>query len=122
MIDKAEVLQKRMAEIDLHSSRSNSDLSFLVLKLQNLKIKMYQEKHHQSPHIHIDYGKNEHTASFCIETGKRIVGSYKELAKKYDKVIGEWLGQNKAQLLELWEVTQASGDTGRLIAFLRANT
>ena len=122
MIDKAELLQKRMAEVDLYSSRPRSDISFLVLKLQNRKIKMYEEKHHQRPHIHIDYGSSEHAVSFCIETGKRIVGSYKELAKKYDKVIRNWLSENKAELFELWVTTQQGGATERLIASLRCNT
>ncbi|ATC86219.1 DUF4160 domain-containing protein [Pseudoalteromonas arctica] len=39
-----------------------------------MKIKIYQEKGHHLPHIHIDYGRQQHAASYAIETGERIEG------------------------------------------------
>ncbi len=122
MFDKSEELQKQMAELDLPNSRSSNGPYFLVLKLQNMKIKMYEEKHHQKPHIHIGYGVYEHAASFCIETGNRLIGNKKELAKKYDKIIRNWISENKAELMTLWTVTQQGGNNETLIAALRSNT
>ena len=96
---EAEELQKSMAEVDLYSRPSCGGMEFLVLKLNNLKIKMYQEKGHQSPHVHIDYGKQTHTASYSINTGELLVGS---MNRKYDKRIKEWVVNNQTKLDLLW--------------------
>ena len=82
--NKIESLQKDLSLVDLLSKRSSGSGSneFLVMKLQDMKLKMYQEKRHSSPHLHIDYGKNKHAASYAIHSGERLAGS---LERKYDK-------------------------------------
>jgi hypothetical protein len=84
--EELESLQNRLAQIDLltrPSSRPSSGFTELLLvKLQDLKIKIYQERGHALPHVHIDYGKTHHIASFSISPAERIEGS---LSKKYDK-------------------------------------
>jgi hypothetical protein len=65
-------LQDDFATIDICRGNS-SHLELLVIKLQNIKIKIYQESHHSTPHIHIDYGKHTHTASYSIADGVAII-------------------------------------------------
>lgn len=53
-------LQKLFAQKDLLAEKRRSSgggfMEILLVKRQNMKIKIYQEKGHQLPHIHIDYG------------------------------------------------------------------
>ncbi|OHY99665.1 hypothetical protein BC443_08285 [Salinicola sp. MIT1003] len=69
-----------------------------------MKIKIYQEKRHPLPHIHIDYGKQQHAASYSIESGERIEGS---LPKKYDRDVSDWLVRNREKILMIWTSLQA---------------
>ncbi|WP_220467221.1 DUF4160 domain-containing protein [Pseudoalteromonas sp. 5Ae-yellow] len=69
-----------------------------------MKIKIYQEKGHHLPHIHIDYGRQQHAASYAIETGERIEG---DLSRKYDNDVSNWLEQNRDKVLEIWHSLQA---------------
>jgi len=112
-------LQRRLAEIDFYSQQSSAGMSFLVLKLDNLKIKMYQEKQHSNPHVHIDYGKNTHAASYCVNSGNRLVGS---LSKKYDKTVKSWVLENQTELQNLWKQAQLGNDTSQIISEIRENT
>lgn len=115
------VLQKRLAEIDLFTrSRSGSGWTeFLVIKLDDLKVKMYQETGHQLPHVHIDYGKCHHVASYSIKDGARIEG---ELARKYDRVVCEWIRDNKDMLLKLWQIAQDGGEIEPVLGELRGDS
>ena len=117
--EKAELLQKRLAEVDLYIRSSSQGMSFLVLKLEYIKIKMYQEAGHKNPHIHIDYGKNEHCASYCLKSMNRLAGN---LNKKYDKKIKEWISENQNDLNLLWLETQAGNGTSAIVAEIRKNT
>jgi hypothetical protein len=117
-----ESLQRSLAQIDLiNEPRRRAPAGFtefLVLKLKNIKIKMYQEKGHSMPHIHIDYGKENHVASFSIEPPRRINGS---LNSKYDREIISWVTANKEALLKIWSEAQAGGNPSNLIAQLKGN-
>jgi hypothetical protein len=62
---------------------------------------MYSE---DGPHIHIDYGKQHHIASYAINNGKRIVG---DLSRKYDEQIRDWILAHKAYLNEAWRQPQS---------------
>lgn len=116
---KAEELQKRFAEVDLFSRSNSNGMELLVLKLDNLRIKMYQEQGHSHPHIHIDYGKSHHIASYSILNGTRLAGS---LSKKYDRNVSEWVLNNKDVLEELWHEIQKGNKTEVIIANIRKNT
>lgn len=90
----------------------------LVGRLQNMKIKIYQEIGHRRPHIHIDYGRDKHVASFSIETGERIKGT---LDPKYDSDIKGWLSKHKDKLLAVWREMQVGGNPTSLVAELRGD-
>lgn len=72
-------------------------LEALLLKREQLKLKMYQENGHARPHFHVDYGTQNHAASYAIDTGERIEG---DLHCKYDKAIVSWVGNNRDALLK----------------------
>ena len=110
-----------MAQIDfLAEPRNGADntIELLLAKLQNIKIKLYQEANHSMPHIHIDYGKQHHAASFSIQTGERIEG---DLPKKYDETVNSWIADHRTHVLEVWNLMQAGINPHPLIAELYKN-
>ena len=112
-------LQRLFAQTDLlteprHSSNS-SRMELLLVRLKNMKIKMYQEALHPLPHIHIDYGSQHHTASYAIDSGLRIAG---DLPAKYDRDVYRWLERNRSKLLELWHSLQDGKPYEHLLAQL----
>lgn len=120
--DLASKLQRDFGLVDLlpRSSRfNNGSLELLVIKLDRLRIKIYQEKGHFLPHVHIDYGKQHHAASFSIDPPARIEG---QLSTKYDRSIQEWLSGNKEVLLALWATLQEGQSPNALVAELRGDT
>lgn len=72
-------LQRLFAQKDViteqRRSKGNGPLDIRLMKKKQMKIKIYQEKGHYLPHIHIDYGRQQHTASYAIGSGERIEGS-----------------------------------------------
>lgn len=79
-------------------------IEFLLLKKEQIKLKMYQEKGHGRPHFHVDYGPENHAASYAIDTGERLEGT---LHPKYDKAIGPWVERNRHALLKTWGALQS---------------
>ncbi|WP_123006087.1 DUF4160 domain-containing protein [Escherichia coli] len=112
-------IQRLFAQKDLLTEKRRSSgggfMEILLVKRQNMKIKIYQEKGHQLPHIHIDYGKQSHAASYAIQSGDRIEG---DLPKKYDSDVSSWLGRNRDKILEIWNALQAGAPYEPLIAEL----
>jgi hypothetical protein len=119
LTEKLKKLQRSLAEIDLlttpRKASSHGFVEFLVLKLENIKIKMYQEKKHALPHVHIDYANRNHVASFSIDPSTRIEGS---IDKKYETTIIDWITSNKEMLLKIWVEAQSGGNPDSLIAEL----
>ncbi|WP_303275677.1 DUF4160 domain-containing protein [Acinetobacter soli] len=111
MENEVQELQKKLAQIDLimepKKSNKNAFLEILLLKLKNIKIKMYQEHSHNLPHIHIDYNDKIHAASYAIQSGEKIEGS---ISKKYDKEISNWIFKNQDNLIKIWELLQKGND------------
>ncbi|MBW9158646.1 DUF4160 domain-containing protein [Clostridium tagluense] len=117
-------LQADLSIIDLLNRKNTGDMTeFLVAKLQDIKLKMYQEIGHDVPHIHVDYGNYNHIASYSINTGERfVVSPSKQYDKKYDKKITAWIIKNKKLLLELWNSVKRGIESHYLIAEIRGNT
>jgi hypothetical protein len=114
-------LQSDLSIIDfLTNNRQRNDcIELLVTKLQNIKIKIYQEKGHSTPHIHIDYGKEHHAASYSINDGRRLVGN---LSRKYDHGIKNWISNSHESLLVLWETVQKGEQTNEIVAEIQGDT
>ncbi|MFF7859735.1 DUF4160 domain-containing protein [Pseudomonas monteilii] len=101
-------LQRDLAMVDMMSrpaSRSGFT-ELLLLKMQPLKIRM-EPDHHARAHVHIDYGRALHTASFAVDTGERLVG---QLPRKYDKEIAGWIEKNRPTLLQAWDEMKSGKD------------
>ncbi len=115
-------LQRLFAQKDfLTEPRRVAESGFveiLLVKRKNMKIKIYQEKGHPMPHIHIDYGKQNHTASYAIESGKRLAG---DLSNKYDSDVLAWLERNRSKVLEIWNALQSGEVYETLVAELVAD-
>lgn len=90
-------------------------MEILLAERKNMKIKIYQENGHHLPHIHIDYGRQHHAASYAIESGERIEGS---LSKKYDSDVSGWLDRNREKVLEIWNSLQSGVPHEQLLAEL----
>ena len=110
-----------MALVDLMTRPGNGRgwTEFLVKELLDIKIKMYQEKGHAKPHVHIDYGIDKHAASYAIPEGTRLVGN---LSRKYDKSIGLWIQENQELLLQLWSQAQEGKPIESIILQIRERT
>jgi Domain of unknown function (DUF4160) len=91
-----EALQHDLAFVDMYTERkqnTRSDvLELLLLKKEQLKLKMYQEQNHGRAHFHVDYGTKNHSASYAVDTGERLDGS---LPRKYDRAISQWAAKNR---------------------------
>lgn len=111
-----EELQSQLAQVDMLTtptrSHRSSYISLLLLRRGNLKLKMYQEPGHNLPHIHIDYGRQSHVATYCIDPPARLVGT---LDGKYDRSVTEWISSRKEKLLEAWSLLQTGGDPVPLV-------
>lgn len=74
---ETEVLKSSIELIELLSDQDKSGngllLEHLIKKFVNVKIKIYQE-HHKLPHVHIDIGKDNHSASIAIENQEVLAG------------------------------------------------
>lgn len=118
-----EELQRMLAQTDLlfeprSRVRNNDFLEILLIKRKCLKLKIYQEVGHAMPHLHIDYGKEHHTASYTIESGEKIEGN---LPKRYDYDVNRWIIQHRERLLEVWASLQMGRDPKLLVAELQAD-
>jgi hypothetical protein len=59
--------------------------------------------HHGAPHIHINYEKKKHVASYRINDGLRVAGN---LDNKYDKLVKYWIAKNQTTLQGIWTAMQ----------------
>jgi adenosyl cobinamide kinase/adenosyl cobinamide phosphate guanylyltransferase len=75
---------------------------------------MDANKNHGRPHVHIDYGRSHHAASYAIDNGERLIGE-----SKYDREISEWIGKHRPKLLEVWNLMQAGKDAAPVVCELR---
>lgn len=114
-------LQHDFALVDLMSRPSRSGrpgiLEQLILKHEKIKIKMYQEKKHSRAHFHVDYGRNNHVATYVIDTGERIEGN---LDRKYDKSVSAWATANQENLMAVWHALQSGAPESQFIQSLSA--
>ncbi|WP_363799851.1 DUF4160 domain-containing protein [Lysobacter firmicutimachus] len=88
-----------------------------IIRLRNLKVKMYQERGHSLPHLHVDYGREHHVASFGIDPPQLLEG---KLDLELQFTVESWISRHKESLLALWDELQAGGCIGLLLAEIAA--
>jgi hypothetical protein len=91
---------------------------YLLARRNPLRIRMYQETQHARPHIHIDYGRERHVASYALDTGERLAGN---LDHRYDRAISAWIAQSQARLFDIWGAIQCGINPEILIAELQGD-
>ena len=86
-----------------------------IASFENIDIKMQKEggAQHKKPHIHAYY--NEHTASFDIESGDKIVG---EFPTRETRLVQGWIELQRDELNREWQ-TLKEGRAWFTIAGLR---
>jgi hypothetical protein len=112
-------LQDVLAITDFHAAcrttSQSSDWAYLMVKeLKRIRIKIDGNTNHKRPHVHIDYGRQFHAASYAIDTGERIVGD-----SNYDYEVYAWIGKNRPKLLEAWKLVLAGKDATPIACELR---
>jgi hypothetical protein len=74
-------------------------------------LRMRAERNHNLPHFHIEY-KQEHKASYSIETLERIAGY---VPNKFEQPILEWASQRRRELKLTWDKLKAGEDIRELV-------
>jgi hypothetical protein len=101
------LLQSQLSAIDFsetfESFTSAGLRPYLLARLEQLKIKIYQEAGHKTPHLHVDVGHSHHNASFAIDPAVLLAGS---LGKKQDRAIIAWIEKHRSPVLEIWAALQ----------------
>ena len=70
----------------------------VIARFHGIVIKMYlRQKEHNPPHIHAFYGEFE--ASFTIQSGDIINGSFPKNGKR---LVKQFVNRYKNELLEMW--------------------
>ncbi len=70
-----------------------------ISRFYGIVIKMFfKPKEHEPSHIHALYG--EYVGIFDLKTLEMTEG---DLPKKARELVGEWLEENQADLLDMWE-------------------
>ncbi|MBD8825354.1 DUF4160 domain-containing protein [Pseudomonas sp. CFBP 13602] len=119
MEEQAKQLQDRLAEVDVltRPSRSSEMMELLIKRLLRLGIRMEADQHERA-HVHIDYGKERHHASYAVDDGSRLAGS---LHRKYDRVVKIWIEDNREELQALWEAMKTGCSHSVVLAKLKAD-
>jgi hypothetical protein len=109
-------LQDDFATIDLLTRRSDPAVVEILLKRsKSIALRMDANLNHQRPHLHIDYGKERHSASYAIDSGQRLAG---KLAHKYDRKIAEFIDNNRLALNKTWTALREGQDAKLFICQL----
>jgi hypothetical protein len=82
-----------------------------------VKLRIDGDLTHARPHLHVDYGRNRHKASYAIDNGDRLAGG---LDRKYDKVVRAWIERNRKLLTSAWKAITGGGTYMELVFQLRA--
>lgn len=118
MEKEAKKLQDDLAFTDMlmGPSRGGDFVEMAIKKLQRLTIRM-EADHHARAHVHIDYGRERHAASFAVDNGERMVGS---MPAKYDRDVKAWIIQHQVKLQSLWGAMKRGEPHDSILAELKA--
>jgi Domain of unknown function (DUF4160) len=89
----------------------------MVKQLREMKLRIEGDLTHARPHLHVDYGRNRHKASYAIDSGDRLAGG---LDRKYDKAVRAWIERNRKLLTRAWKAITGGGAHLELVLRLRA--
>ncbi|MGE8152574.1 DUF4160 domain-containing protein [Pseudomonas vancouverensis] len=118
MEKEAKKLQDDLAFTDMLTapSRGGDYAEMAIKSLKRLTIRM-EADHHARAHVHIDYGREFHAASFAIDSGERLVG---RMPAKYDRDVKAWIIQHQEKLQSLWDAMKRGAPHEKILAELKA--
>lgn len=118
MEQEAKKLQDDLAFTDMlmAPSRGGDFVEMAIKKLQRLIVRM-EADHHARAHVHIDYGRERHAASFAVDNGERLVG---RMPTKYDRDVQTWIIHNQLKLQALWDAMKRGEPHESILAELKA--
>ena len=91
-------LQELLASVDLKQVKKSRSFKIEVASKLNMKFRMEPDQH-QRPHVHIQYGKENHKASYAINNGELLAGN---LPPYHEKVVIKWISDKSKILDRLW--------------------
>ena len=113
-------LQVDMAYVDLFtpSFRGERGLELTVLEKQNIRLKIDGNGNHARPHLHVDYGRLYHSASYALDNGERLAGN---LQRKYDKAVTRWIDEHRDKLLHVWRGVRDGTNVDQAVSELKGS-
>ncbi|QIA22028.1 DUF4160 domain-containing protein [Mesorhizobium sp. AA22] len=106
-----------MAMFDLSarpSSAGSHGLELLLKDLRNLRFKMDGNRNHMRAHLHIDYHRHNHMASYAVDDGTLLAGS-----GRYNHLIEPWIANNRESVMRVWRDIRTTGVDDQIVAQLR---
>ncbi|MET0637830.1 MAG: DUF4160 domain-containing protein [Chitinophagaceae bacterium] len=110
-------LQQLLASADLKNHSKSKGFQILIAKKSDLKFRM-EPDHHQRAHIHIQYGKESHKATFAIDTGELLAG---DLPAYQQRVATKWISDHSEPLNRLWTTLKQGENHGPIISELQGD-
>ncbi|MFD2574468.1 DUF4160 domain-containing protein [Spirosoma soli] len=119
VLELLENLRNKLAQMELltRPSRGGDYIELLLLKKENLKFRIDADFNHSRPHFHVDYGREFHALSVCINTGEVLAGY---IPNKYLKTVTFWVEENKETLLKIWDSLRLNQNATPFVAQLKA--
>lgn len=111
------ILQDQMALIDLIRKPTESSGLELVLKRHLLlAIRIDGNLTHERAHIHLDYHRTKHMASYAIDTGELLAGD-----SSYSSAVQPWIAKHRRNLMRVWKGIRGAGVDPKIVAQLRGS-
>jgi len=111
-------LQDQMAILDmLREPSGDFGLELLLKKHLLLQLKMDGNRNHERAHLHLDYHRTKHMASYAIDNGQLLAGD-----GSYSSVVQPWIAQHRADLMRVWHGLRGTGANSAIVAQLRNST
>ena len=102
--------------IDLLRKPTGKGLELLLKKHLLLVLKMDGNRNHARAHLHVDYHRTKHLASYAINNGDLLAGD-----GVYSSVVQPWIAAHRNDLMRVWNGIRGEGADATVVAQLRAS-
>lgn len=109
-------LQEQMALIDLLRKPAGKGMELLLKKHLLLALRMDGSRNHARAHLHVDYHRTKHLASYAIDNGDLLAGD-----GMYSSVVRPWIAAHRDDLMRVWSEIRGMGADMAVVAELRAS-
>lgn len=110
-------LQDQMATLDMMREPGQGDGMELLLKKHLLLVlKMDGNRNHQRAHLHLDYHRRKHMASYAVDNGELLAGD-----GSYSSVVQPWIARHRLDLVRVWNSIRGGGADPVIVARLQGS-